>query len=123
MIVHGDRPNRCTSREPFRASGQASELSPDHVLQHLSVQGQICHNFLQPAVLVFELLQLLHLGWKKPGVSFLPVKVGRRTDPGFATDLRDSRAVLALLDNERLLRVRKFARLHCDSAPLPAREM
>ena len=63
-----------------------------------------CHDPLQPAVLVLKLLQPLHLGWQQPCVSFLPVEAGRRTDPRLATDLRDGRAVLALLDDERLSR-------------------
>jgi len=45
------RPNRCTFREPVRASGQASELSADDVLQHHSVELEIRHDLLQPALL------------------------------------------------------------------------
>jgi hypothetical protein len=39
-------------------------------LQHLAVQGQIRHELLQPAVLVFELLQPLHFGRQQPGILF-----------------------------------------------------
>ncbi len=46
-------PNRCTSREPAHASEQASELSPNDVLQHLTVQCQIGHDLLELIVLIF----------------------------------------------------------------------
>lgn len=44
-----------------------------------------------------------------------PAEVCRRADFRLPADLRHRRAVLALLDDERLLRVRNLARLH----PIP----
>lgn len=81
-----ERPNRCTSREPVRAADQGSELSPDHVLQHLSIERQVRHDLPQPRVPVLELLKTLHLGRQKTGIHFLPVETGRRADPRFAAD-------------------------------------
>ena len=97
-------PNRCTSREPVRASDRASDLSPDDVLQHLAVQRQIGHELLQPAILILELLQPLHLGRQKAGILLLPVEGSRLADACLAADLSYRRAVFALLDDERLSR-------------------
>ncbi|MBL3551500.1 hypothetical protein JMM51_04655 [Rhodovulum sulfidophilum] len=41
------RSNRCTSRDPTRASEQASELSANDVLQHLAVEGKVVDDLLQ----------------------------------------------------------------------------
>ena len=48
-------------------------------------------------------------------ILLLPIEIGRLADP-LSADHRDRRAFVALLDDERLLRVRKFARLY--SIPL-----
>src|SRR5262249_40719658 len=40
---------------PVAASGQASKLSADHVLQHLLIERQVSHDLLQLAVLFLEL--------------------------------------------------------------------
>jgi len=98
-------PIRCTSREPVRARDQASDLSPDHVLKHLAIQSQVRHDFLQPGVLILELLQPLHLGRQQTGILLLPIEGGRLADPGLPTDLGNRRAFLALLDDKRLLGV------------------
>ena len=63
----------------------------------------------------FELLQPLHLGRQQTGILLLPVEIGRLADPRLAADLRNRPPVFALLDDERLLRVRENARLH----PIP----
>jgi len=86
-------------------------------LQHLTVECQVGHDLLRPTMFVLKLLQALHLGRQQPGILLLPVEVGRRTDPGLAADLRHRCPFLALLDDERLLRVRKLARLY--AVPLP----
>ena len=44
-------------------------------------------------------------------IPFLPVEVGRLADPGFSADLRNRRAFLALLQDERLSRA--FRGLRC----------
>ena len=111
-------------RPGFRAFTSWTFGSPDHArsrvhsdqwrshAHHLAIQRQVRHGLLQPRVLVLELLQPLHLGRKQPGILLLPVEVGRLADPGLAADLSNRRALVALLDDERLLRVREIARLH-----------
>lgn len=76
------------------------------------VQRQVGHDLFQPAVLVLELLQPLHLVRQQACVFFLPVEVGRLADPCLSTDLGNRRAFLPLLDDERLLRVLKLRCLH-----------
>jgi hypothetical protein len=91
---------RCTSSEPVRASDQASDLSPDNVLQHLAVQRQIGHDLLQPAVLALELLQPFHLRRQQARILLLPVEVGRLAEAGVAAALSYPCAFFALLDDE-----------------------
>ena len=111
-------PDRCTSREPVRACGQASGLSADDVLQHLAVRRRVRHDLLQPAVPVLDLLQPLHPGRRQAGIPLLPVEAGGLADPGLAADLGNRRAFFAVLDDERLLRVRTFRCRHV--SPLPS---
>ncbi len=95
------------------ASERAQELSPNDVLQHLAVQRQICDDPFQPGVLVFELLQLLHhLRRQHAGILLLPIEVGRLADARLAADLGNRDTFITLLQNERLLRVRKLRCLH-----------
>src|SRR5690606_13440631 len=87
------------SCEPYRrapAGGQASELSLDDVLQHLLVERQVRHDPLQPAVLLLELPQPLHLRRHQTAVLRLPIVVRRLADPRLAADLLHRRAFLAL---------------------------
>jgi hypothetical protein len=100
-------PTRDASRRPAYASEQASELSADSVLQHLFVQGQIGDDPLQLAVLVLELLQPPHLSWQQTIVLLLPIEVGRLADASLAADIHHRHAVGALLQDKRLLGVRK----------------
>src|SRR5262244_659148 len=81
---------------PVAASGQASKLSADYVLQHLLVERQVSHDLLQLAVLLLELTQSLHLRRHQPAVLLTPIVVGRLADPRLATDLTDCCAFLAL---------------------------
>jgi len=67
---------------------------------------------LQLGVLVLELLQPSHLGRQQPVILLLPIEIGHLADAGGATNLRDQHAVIALLQNERLLSVREFGGLH-----------
>ncbi len=53
-----------------------------------------------------------HLGRQQAGILFLPVEVGCLADAYLAADLGKRRALFALLDDERLLRVRKLRCLH-----------
>lgn len=97
-------------------SGQASELSTDDVrsaassdqwrtkARHLAVKGQVGDDPLQSRILVLDLLQPTHLVRQQPAIALLPVELGRLADPGLAADLRDRRASLALLQDERLSR-------------------
>ena len=59
--------NRCTPREPVRASDQAADLSSDQVRQHLAVGRQVGHDLLETTVLILELLDTLHLGRQQTG--------------------------------------------------------
>jgi len=75
-------------------------------LQHLAVQRQVGYHLLQPTVLILELLQPLRLRWQQARILLLPVEVGGLADPGLPADLGNRCAFFALLDDERLLRVR-----------------
>ncbi len=97
MPFGSKRPTHLASRRPARASGQASKLSPNGVLQHLFVQRQVGDDPLQLGVLVLELLQPPHLGRQQAVVLSLPIEVGRLADPGLAADIRHRYAVGALL--------------------------
>ena len=83
-------------------SGQASKLSADDVLQHFPVEGQIGHDLLQPAVLVFKRLKTAHLIRQQATIPLLPVEVGGLAIPGLAADLRIRCAFLVLLQDESL---------------------
>jgi hypothetical protein len=104
--------SRPTSRRQACVSGQASELSADHVLQHFPVERQLRDDLLQPRILVRESLQPPHLVRQQPAVSLLPVEVSRLADPRLAADLGNRSAFLALLQDERLLRFRELRCLH-----------
>jgi transposase len=75
---------------------------------------QPIHDLLQPAILVLERLQPTHLVRQQAAISLLPVEICHLTDPRLATDLRDRRAFLALLQDERLLRLREPRCLHAN---------
>src|SRR5262249_5138631 len=62
---------------PVAASGQASKLSADYVLQHILVERQVSHDLLQLAVLLLELTQSLHLRRHQPAVLLAPIVIGR----------------------------------------------
>src|SRR5579871_5687541 len=102
---------RTTRRAPHQracAYGQASKFSAERVLQHRFVECEIGNHLLQLCVLILELLQPAHLIRQQPVILLLPVEIRRLTDPGLAADLRHRNPVTALLQNERLLRVRKL---------------
>jgi len=65
------------------SSGQASELSLDEVLQHLTIERQVRHDLLQPDILLFKLAQPLHLRRHHAGLLLLPIGVGRPAIPVF----------------------------------------
>ncbi|MGF7055733.1 hypothetical protein GGC47_004946 [Bosea sp. OAE752] len=73
------------------------------------IEGQLCRPF---DILVLELLQPAHLSRQKPLVLLLPIEIGRLADPGPPADLRHRNPVHTLLQDERLLRVRKLRVLH-----------
>src|SRR6478735_2594448 len=108
-------------RRPACASGQASQLSADDVLKHLTVQRQVCDQLLQLAVLILKLLQPPHLSGQQPIELLLPIEIGCLADPSLPADVRHRHSVTALLQNKRLLGVRKLRGLH-RSPLLPARE-
>src|SRR3546814_14015112 len=78
----------------------------------LFVQQKVCHDLLQPPILLLQLAQVPHLRRRQAGILLFPVEVGRLADPCLPTDLCHRNAVLALLDNERLLCVREFRCFH-----------
>src|SRR5262249_23203826 len=59
-----------------------------------------------------ELLQPTHLSRQQPVVLLLPIEIGRLADPGLAADVRNRNPVVALLQDKRLLGVRKLRGLH-----------
>src|SRR5262249_2412498 len=101
---------------PVAASGQASKLSADHVLQHLLVERQVSYDLLQFAILFLELTQSLHLRRHETTVLLAPIVVRGLADPGFAADLTDRCAFLALAQNEGDLRLAKLRSLHDPSS-------
>src|SRR3546814_11532124 len=70
-------PTPIASRRPALSSDQASELSLDHVLQHLFVQQKVCHDLLQPPILLLQLAQVPHLRRRPAGILLFPVEVGQ----------------------------------------------
>ena len=90
-----------------------SELSADVILQHLPVQCQVFDNLLEPIVLDLERLQAAHLIRQPPPIALLPIELGRLIYASLATDLRNRRAFIALLQDERFLRLRKSRCLPC----------
>lgn len=60
--------------EVHRPGDQASELSPDDVLQHLTIQREIGDELPELGVLVLELLQTPHLRWRHPSYFFFQLK-------------------------------------------------
>src|SRR6476469_2447494 len=108
-------------RRPACASGQASQLSANDVLKHLTVQRQVCDQLLQLTVLILKLLQPPHLSGQQSIELLLPIEIGCLADPSLAADVRRRHSVTALLQNKRLLGVRKLRDLH-RSPLLPAME-
>ena len=99
-------PSPPASRRSASAAGQASELSADGVLQHLFVLRQIRDQLPQFYALVLELLQAAHVGQQQAVAALLPVEITCLSDPCLAADLHHRHSVGALLQDERLLRVR-----------------
>jgi hypothetical protein len=58
-------------------------------------------------VLLLQLFQPSHLGWQQTVVFLFQIEVGRLADAGLAADISHRHAVSAMLQNERLLGVRK----------------
>src|SRR5262249_26285986 len=98
------------------ASGQASKLSADHVLQHLLGKRQVSYDLLKLAVLFLELTQSLHLLRHETAVLLAPIVVGRLADPRLAADLTDRCAFLALPQDEGNLCLHKLRSLHGPSS-------
>jgi len=68
--------------------------------------GHVSLDPLQSAILVLQLAQVPYLRRHQLSVFNLSIESGCVADPRLATDLSDRRALLALLDDERILRVR-----------------
>lgn len=52
-------------------------------------------------------MKILHARWHNPSDLLLPVKVRRLADPSLPTNLSNRCSFFALLDDERILRVRE----------------
>jgi len=98
------------SRPPF-AGRKTSAGSPPDTTSSPATSSRPSQR-LQLAVLVVELLQLLHLSRQQVVVFLFPVEVGCLADPGPAADLHHRDPVGPLLQDERLLRVRELQCLH-----------
>jgi hypothetical protein len=93
------RPVSHKPRQPVCATGQASKLSADDVLQHFLVEAQIGDHLPQFAVLILKLFQPPHLGPQQATILALPVEVGRLANPGLPANIRNLHAVSSLLQN------------------------
>ncbi|MFW2544935.1 hypothetical protein ACN2XU_20060 [Primorskyibacter sp. 2E107] len=114
------------------ATRGSSELLPDGVrsplsseqlqtrARHLAVQHQIGRDSFQPTFLVLMLRQPLHLCRQKNRKLRLPIEVGGLAYRGLPTDPGNRCAFFALLDNERLLRVRNLLCLHVNPLLIPS---
>src|SRR5262245_5012873 len=60
----------------------------DDLLQHVSVQGQIGHQLLEPPILLFQLPQPPQLGDPHPSELALPTGEGLLAHPQLTADLR-----------------------------------
>ena len=80
---------------------QALHFSADDVLQHLFVETEVCHEPLEPDILLLELLQPLRLRRHQSAIFAPPSIVGLNRYAGFAAHLLDGRTILGLLENER----------------------
>ena len=99
----------------FRISLRRSaglSLFSEHFVEHLLVERQICHQLLQPPVLVLELLELLDFARSHPAELLLPAIEGLLADPELPTDFRHRGAVLHLLQRQGDLLVRKSTLPH-----------
>src|SRR5271166_3080461 len=70
----------------------------------MALSREITDDRLQLGVLFFELAQPFHLRWRQPGVFLSPAVECRIRYAGLPTNLRDSSAILRLLQNEGDLR-------------------
>ena len=91
-----------SSLQTFRRILRTTNDPPDRLLnglhlQHLPIRRQVSYDLLQPTVLVFKLLQPLHLGRQQPAIPLLPVEIGRLADPSLTADLSNLRAFLTCL--------------------------
>lgn len=80
--------------------------------RRFAVQRKVGDYPLKTVVLIRDLLQPFHLGWRRTGMRFLLAEVGGLTLACLAADLCDRRPFLARLQDEHGLRVRKLRCLH-----------
>lgn len=109
-------PSAPASRRLASACGPASELSPDDTLEHLSVQRQVSDDLLQSGVLILQSLQSTHLIGQQTRILLAPIEIGRLANTSLPANLCHRHAVVALLQNERLLASENF-----DAFMLPLR--
>lgn len=107
-------------RRPLRNRSSES-ISSRMVLKHLAIQCQTRDDLLQSGIFILKRLQPAHLIGQQACILLAPTKIGRLTDPCLAANVRHRHTIIALFQNERLLRVLELRRLHF-SAPFPARK-
>ena len=117
-----EHPIPSKSCSPARAYGQALQPSPQHILHHRLIQREIRHKLFQRGVLVLQLLQPPHHVTQQAFVLLLSIEVRRLRNTRLAADLRNGMPYRTLLQNQRLLRVRKLGCLHRFPL-LPVREI
>ena len=92
---------------PPGASEPASELLLQYLLQHLLVQTQISHQFLQPLIFILQLPQTPQLGHAQTGKFLLPVVKSGLRNPHFSANFPDAGAGFSLFENDDDLAVSK----------------
>src|SRR4029453_16107061 len=105
-----------SSAPPPRAARWGLPLFCHHRFQRLDVQRLFGDDVFEPAILVLELLQPLHLAQLHAAVLRFPAVVRLLGDPRRATKVGALPAVFALLDDRQNLLVGVFAPFHRSSS-------
>ena len=77
--------------------GPGLQLSLGDLLEHVHVQDQLGHQLLEPAVLLFQLLEPFHRCRFRPSVFLAPSMVSRHADLQLPANLLDVRPTAQLL--------------------------
>lgn len=88
---------------PLGASEPASELLFQYLLQHLLIQTQIGHQFLQPLIFILQLPQTPQFRHAQTGKFLLPVVKGGLRNAHLYADFPDAGAGFGLFQRKRNL--------------------